>query len=131
MAIQSSPFGAMSPTSAQTSPSTALTEEDLNKIQLGLDAVGLTPVVGAGADILNTAISLARGNKGEAAMSALASLPFIGQGFGGAKIATKGGDFLQTVADKGGDVASTQKNVQRTDSDFTDKIGRASCRERV
>lgn len=128
MSIQSSPFGAMSPISAQTSPSTALTEEDLNKIQLGLDAVGLTPVVGAGADILNTAISLARGNKGEAAMSALASLPFIGQGFGGAKIATKttkatqGGDFLQTVADKGGDVASTQKNVQRTDSDFTDII---------
>jgi hypothetical protein len=128
MAMQSSPFGTMVPISVQTSPSTALTEEDLNKIQLGLDAAGLTPVVGAGADILNTAISLARGNKEEAALSALATLPFVGQGFGGAKIATKGakatqgGDFLQTIADKGGDVASTQKNVQKTSSDFTDII---------
>lgn len=122
MANLSSPYGAMLPINAQTSPSTALTEEDLNKVQLGLDVAGMTPVVGIGADALNTVISLARGNTGEAAMSALASLPFIGQGFGGAKIATKGGDFLQTVADKGGDVASTQKNVQRTDSDFTDII---------
>ena len=97
MAIQSSPFSVMSPISAQTSPSTALTEEDLNKVQLGLDVAGMTPVVGTGADILNTVISLARGNKGEAAMSALASLPFIGQGFGGAKIATKGAKALDDI----------------------------------
>lgn len=111
MANLSSPFGAMLPISATTSPSTALTEEDLNKVQLGLDVAGMTPVVGVGADALNTAISLIRGNPEEAALSAAAMLPIIGQGAGAAKIATKGAKALDDIpksAVKEPDVVFTQ-----------------------
>jgi hypothetical protein len=50
----------------------------LDKIQLALDAGGLIPVFGEGADIVNAGISAARGNWGDAGLSAVAAIPFVG-----------------------------------------------------
>ena len=124
MANLSSPFGAMLPISAQTSPSTALTEEDLNKVQLGLDVAGMTPGVGVVPDAVNTLISLARGNPEEAALSAAAMVPILGQGAGAAKIATKATKALDDTprsAVKEPDITFTQPDpiVGGTNKTFT------------
>ncbi len=50
----------------------------LDKIQLALDAGGLIPVFGEGADLVNAGISAARGNWGDAGLSAVAAIPFVG-----------------------------------------------------
>ncbi len=62
----------------------------LDGIQLTLDAAGLVPIVGAAPDLLNAAISAARGNYVEAGMSLFAAVPGIGDAAGAAKIAYKG-----------------------------------------
>ncbi|MGU2293290.1 hypothetical protein ACSEQ4_30865 [Pseudomonas aeruginosa] len=50
----------------------------LDGLQLGLDAVGLIPVVGEIADLANAGISLARGDYAGAALSLLSAIPFAG-----------------------------------------------------
>ncbi|MGU2293286.1 polymorphic toxin type 15 domain-containing protein, partial [Pseudomonas aeruginosa] len=59
------------------------TEDDtgdkiLDGLQLGLDVVGLIPVVGEIADLANAGISLARGDYAGAALSLLSAIPFAG-----------------------------------------------------
>jgi len=53
-------------------------EQVLDGIQLGLDIVGLIPVVGEIADVANADISLARGDYAGAALSLLSAVPFAG-----------------------------------------------------
>lgn len=53
-------------------------DEVLDRIQLGLDIVGLIPVVGEIADIANAGISLARGDYAGAALSLVSAIPFAG-----------------------------------------------------
>ncbi|MGN8258694.1 polymorphic toxin type 15 domain-containing protein [Pseudomonas sp. SMSB3] len=53
-------------------------EEILDGLQLGLDIIGLIPVVGEIADIANAGISLARGDYAGAALSLLSAVPFVG-----------------------------------------------------
>ncbi|MCQ9863048.1 polymorphic toxin type 15 domain-containing protein [Pseudomonas aeruginosa] len=50
----------------------------LDGLQLGLDVVGLIPVVGEIADLANAGISLARGDYAGAALSVLSAIPFAG-----------------------------------------------------
>ena len=77
----------------------------LDRIQLGLTAGGMTPVIGAGADLLNTAISGGRTlsntvgaltgqsewsdvakHGGGALLNLASAVPLLGQGVGGAKL---------------------------------------------
>ncbi|MFK1432506.1 hypothetical protein ACIU0H_02450 [Pseudomonas aeruginosa] len=50
----------------------------LDGLQLGLDVVGLIPVVGEIADLANAGISLARGDYAGAALSLVSAIPFAG-----------------------------------------------------
>lgn len=60
-------------------PSEGVTgNEILDGIQLGLDIVGLIPVVGELADVANAGISLARGDYAGAALSLLSAIPLAG-----------------------------------------------------
>ncbi|MFJ4156872.1 hypothetical protein ACIPZF_19010 [Pseudomonas sp. NPDC089752] len=61
------------------SPAEGVTgEQVLDGIQLGLDIVGLIPVVGELADVANAGISLARGDYAGAALSLVSAIPFVG-----------------------------------------------------
>lgn len=61
----------------------------LDGVQVGLDIVGLIPVVSIAADGLNALIYTARDDYGNAALSAAAMVPFAGWGAKGAKYAMK------------------------------------------
>ncbi|HCI1801438.1 hypothetical protein [Pseudomonas aeruginosa] len=50
----------------------------LDGLQLGLDVVGLIPVVGEIADLANAGISLARGDVAGAVLSLASAIPFVG-----------------------------------------------------
>lgn len=64
---------------ASETPAEGVTgEEILDGVQLGLDIVGLIPVVGEIADIANAGISLARGDYAGAALSLVSAIPFAG-----------------------------------------------------
>lgn len=53
-------------------------EQMLDGLQLGLDIVGLIPVIGEFADVANAGISLSRGDYAGAALSLLSAIPFVG-----------------------------------------------------
>lgn len=53
-------------------------DEILDSLQLGLDIIGLIPVVGEIADVANGGISLARGDYTGATLSLLSAVPFVG-----------------------------------------------------
>jgi len=59
----------------------------MNWVQGGLDVVGLIPGIGEIADGLNAAIYLARGDKVNAALSAVAMIPLVGWAATGTKAA--------------------------------------------
>jgi hypothetical protein len=61
----------------------------LNGIQTGLDIIGLIPVVGEIADGINAIIYAARGDYINAALSAVAMVPFAGIAATGGKITRK------------------------------------------
>jgi hypothetical protein len=63
-------------------------DQILDGIQLGLDIIGLIPVFGEAADIINAGVSLARGDYVGAALSIVAAIPFVGW-FGTASKATR------------------------------------------
>ena len=59
-------------------------------VQAGLDVLGMIPAVGIIADAANVVVSVARGNFGDAALSALAMVPFVGMAAGGLKLGKAG-----------------------------------------
>lgn len=63
-------------------------DQILDGIQLELDVIGLIPVFGEAADIINIGLSLARGDYVGAAFSIVAAIPFVGV-FGTASKATR------------------------------------------
>lgn len=77
----------------------------LDGIQLGLDAAGFAPGVGAIPDLLNAGISGFRGDWGNAGLSALAAIPGVGDAAAAAKLANKG----MKAIDKANDVADLNK----------------------
>ncbi|MEX7643272.1 hypothetical protein, partial [Stenotrophomonas maltophilia] len=52
-------------------------EQMLDGLQLGLDIVGLIPVIGEFADVANAGISLSRGDYAGAALALLSAIPFV------------------------------------------------------
>lgn len=65
-------------------------EEQLNAVQLALDAAGLIPAIGIVPDAVNTLISIGRGQWGNSGLNALAMIPLFGQGVTGGKWAARG-----------------------------------------
>ncbi|MDU7558234.1 MAG: hypothetical protein E7K65_10305, partial [Pseudomonas sp.] len=63
---------------AETQEESITGEQVLDGLQLGLDVVGLIPVVGEAADIISAGISLARGDYVGAELSLLSAIPFVG-----------------------------------------------------
>lgn len=63
---------------AETQEESITGEHVLDGLQLGLDVVGLIPVVGEAADIISAGISLARGDYVGAELSLLSAIPFVG-----------------------------------------------------
>ena len=66
------------PIEAETEEEGITGEQVLDGIQLGLDVVGLIPVVGEVADIASAAISIVRGDYVGAGLSLLSAFPFVG-----------------------------------------------------
>ncbi|POA28741.1 GH-E family nuclease [Pseudomonas sp. GW456-12-1-14-TSB6] len=66
------------PIEAETEEESITGEQILDSIQLGLDVVGLIPVVGEVADIASGVISLFRGDYVGAGLSLLSAIPFVG-----------------------------------------------------
>ncbi|HEN8798626.1 TPA: hypothetical protein U8251_001184 [Pseudomonas putida] len=87
------------PIEAETEEEGITGEQILDGIQIGLDVIGLLPVVGEAADVFNAGISLARGDYIGAALSLSAAIPFVGWGATAGK-AVKGGVSKLTTAEK-------------------------------
>jgi len=66
-------------------------DEILDRIQLGLDIIGIIPLVGEAADIVSAGISLARGDYVGAGLSLLSAIPFVGSAGTAAKAARHAG----------------------------------------
>lgn len=61
----------------------------MDKIHLGLDVAGMTPGVGAAADLINAGAYALRGQKANAALSLTAAIPGVGQAATAAKLTNK------------------------------------------
>ncbi len=75
------------------------TEDTLASLQNLLDYGGMIPVFGEPLDGINAVIYFVRGDKVNAALSAGAIVPFIGNGVTGVKIAKKGAKAVDNVFD--------------------------------
>lgn len=73
----------------------------LDVVQVGLDVAGLVPVLGEAADLASAALSAARGNYAEAAISLAAMAPFTGWGATAGKYVVKAGKKVAQYADEG------------------------------
>ncbi len=79
---------------------TGLCWTGLDTLQAALDVGGLIPGLGEPLDLINAGISAARGNWGDAGLSALGAVPFVGwlgAAGKGAKYANKAGDLAGTA----------------------------------
>lgn len=85
----------------------------LDGIQLGLDILGLIPVVGEVADGVNGIIYTARGDMLNAGLSFGSMIPFVGWGTTGAKFVNKGNDLYQSSVS-----ASKNTNLNNTADDI-------------
>ena len=96
------------PATQANPPIEAETEEEgitggqvLDGIQLGLDVVGLIPVVGEAADIISAGISLARGDYVGAGLSLLSAIPFVGYAGSAGKAARYGAKMAEASGKAG------------------------------
>ena len=81
-----------------------------------LDFAGFVPVLGAGPDAINTIISAGRGNWGDAAVNAIAIIPFWGDGAKAGKMLAKAGqEGVQHVDEVAGVVNAVAKNGDKAD----------------
>ena len=104
------------PIEAETEEEGITGEQVLDGIQLGLDVVGLIPVVGEAADIISAGISLARGDYVGAGLSLLSAIPFVGYAGSagkaaryGAKMAEASGKAAKEASDKAAKEAAEKK----------------------
>ncbi len=83
----------------------------VDRIQVVLDFAGFVPVLGAGPDAINTIISAGRGNWGDAAVNAIAIIPFWGDGAKAGKMLAKAGqEGVSHVDEVAGVVNAVAKN---------------------
>lgn len=71
------------PIESDNSAETDTGEKVLDGIQLGLDLIGLVPILGIPADIVNAGISVIRGDYAGAVLSVLGIIPIAGDGLKG------------------------------------------------
>ena len=89
------------PIEAETEEEGITGEQVLDGIQLGLDVVGLIPVVGEAADIISAGISLARGDYVGAGLSLLSAIPFVGYAGSAGKAARYGAKMAEASGKAG------------------------------
>ncbi|MBH3383437.1 MULTISPECIES: hypothetical protein [Pseudomonas] len=85
------------PVENQTTAENSSADEILDKIQFGLDLVGLIPIFGEAADISNGFVSFLRGDYTGAALSFASAIPFIGWAGTTGKMARRGSSSLKTL----------------------------------
>ena len=100
-------------------------EHVLDGLQLGLDVVGLIPVVGEAADIISAGISLARGDYLGAGLSLLSAIPFVGYA-GTAGKATRYGAKMAEASGKVGKEAA-----DRAAKEAADKAAKEAAERKV
>ncbi len=92
-------------------------ESLLDAIQVVLDFAGFVPVLGAGPDAINTIISAGRGNWGDAAVNAIAIIPFWGDGAKAGKMLAKAGqEGVQHADEVAGVVNAVAKNGEHVEN---------------
>lgn len=90
----------------------------LDKAQMALDAIGIFPLVGEVADVINGVIYLAKGDIKNAGISFISMIPEIGDTAKGARYLDKASDLLK-LGDKAVDLEKSSKKIV----DATDKFG--------
>jgi hypothetical protein len=85
------------PIEAETEEEGISGEQVLDAIQLGLDVIGLIPVVGEIADFFSAGISFARGDYVGATLSLAAAIPFAGWLATGAKGIRRGASIIKST----------------------------------
>ncbi len=91
----------------------------LDGLQLGLDVVGLIPVVGEIADLANAGISLARGDYAGAALSLLSAIPFAGWLGTAGKVGRRGAKAAAEASTK-----ATKEAAERAAKEAAEKAAR-------
>ncbi|MQU04246.1 DNA/RNA non-specific endonuclease [Pseudomonas helleri] len=110
---------------AETQEESITGEHVLDGLQLGLDVVGLIPVVGEAADIISAGISLARGDYVGAGLSLLSAIPFVGYA-GTAGKATRYGAKMAEASGKVGKEAA-----DRAAKEAADKAAKEAAERKV
>lgn len=100
-------------------------DEILDGLQLGLDIVGLIPVVGEIADVANAGISLARGDYAGAALSLLSAVPFAGYLGTAGKIGRHGAKAVAETS-----VKTFKEVVERTATEAAQKRAKEAAARR-
>ncbi|NQD54407.1 hypothetical protein HP546_03415 [Pseudomonas sp. CM25] len=97
-------------------------DEILDGLQLGLDIVGLIPVVGEIADVANAGISLARGDYAGAALSLLSAVPFAGYLGTAGKLGRHGAKAVAEAS-----VKTSKEVIERTAKETAQKRAKAAA----
>ncbi|WP_146230354.1 polymorphic toxin type 15 domain-containing protein [Pseudomonas sp. LB-090624] len=100
-------------------------DEILDGLQLGLDIVGLIPVVGEIGDVANAGISLARGDYAGAALSLLSAVPFAGYLGTAGKIGRHGAKAVAEAS-----VKTSKEVVERTAKEAAQKRAKEAAARR-
>lgn len=90
-------------------------DEILDAVQMGLDVIGLIPIVGELADVANAGISLSRGDYAGAALSLLSAIPFAGYAGTAAKVGRHGAKAVAEASAKATKEASDQAAKEITE----------------
>lgn len=84
----------------------------LDKAQMALDAIGIFPLVGEVADVINGVIYLAKGDIKNAGISFISMIPEIGDTAKGARYLDKASDLLK-LGDKVVDLEKSSKKISK------------------
>lgn len=120
------------PATQANPPIEAETEEEgitggqvLDGIQLGLDVVGLIPVVGEAADIISAGISLARGDYVGAGLSLLSAIPFVGYAGSAGKAARYGAKMAEASG------KAAKEAAEKTAKEAADKAAKEAAEKKA
>lgn len=100
-------------------------EQVLDGIQLGLDVVGLIPVVGEVADIASAAVSLVRGDYVGAGLSLLSAIPFVGYAGTAGKAARYGAKMAEASGKAG------KEAVDKAAKEAADKTAKEAAEKKA
>lgn len=113
------------PIEAETEEEGITGEQILDGIQLGLDGVGLIPVVGEVADIANAVVSVVRGDYVGAGLSLLSAIPFVGY-LGTAGKAARYGAKMAEASGK-----AAKEAAEKAAKETTDKAAKEAAEKRA